>query len=548
MANHDHPRGMDLLHDPALNKGTAFTEEERDALGLRGLLPPRVNTVEEQEQRVLENLRGYADPLGKYVYLTSLQDRNERLFYRIAMRHTDEIMPLIYTPVVGQACKQFGHLFRRARGMYITRHDRGRIADVLRNWPEKNVDIVCVTDGERILGLGDLGASGMGIPIGKLSLYTVCAAVPPARCLPVMLDTGTNNQDLLHDPLYLGVAERRLRGEEYDALVEEFVNAVQEVFPGAMVHFEDFANANAFRLLRKYAGRICSFNDDVQGTGAVTLSGLFTAAGVLGKPLRGMKFVFMGAGEAAIGIADLIVEAMVKQGLPEAAARAQIWLVDSKGLVCSTRADLQEHKRGYAHDVPACATLLEAIGALKPDGIIGVCGQHGAFSEDIVRAMGALNARPIIFALSNPTSSAECTAEQAYQWSSGRALFASGSPFAPVTLNGQTFVPGQSNNAYIFPAIGLAKVAFGLERITGEMFYTAAETLAGLVSPGQIEKGCLYPPLSEIRAVSKQLALAIGELAVGQGLATRCDGPLERLLEAVLYTTDYSAHDAPPRS
>jgi malate dehydrogenase (oxaloacetate-decarboxylating)(NADP+) len=534
------PHGVAVLRDPALNKGTAFTEAERDALGIRGLLPPRVSTLEGQEKRVLENLRAHTDPLNRYIYLMSLEDRNERLFYRTAMRHTDEIMPLIYTPVVGQACKQFGHLFRRGRGMYITRHDRGRIAEVLRNWPARDVDIVCVTDGERILGLGDLGANGMGIPIGKLALYTVCAAVPPERCLPIMLDTGTNNEELLADPLYLGTPEHRLRGSEYDALVDEFVYAVQEVFPGALVHFEDFANANAFRLLHKYVDKVCTFNDDVQGTGAVSLAGLFTAARLLGMPLCELRFVFLGAGEAAIGIADLIVAAMVAQGLPEAEARRQIWLVDSQGLVESSRANLAAHKKPYAHEHAPLTTLLEAVEALQPHGIIGVSGQPGTFDEAVIRAMARQQPRPIIFALSNPTANAECTAEQAYTWTDGRALFASGSPFAPVTLKGTTFRPGQGNNAYIFPAIGLAKVAFGLRRVNDTMFYVAAEALAGLVTNASTDQGSLYPPLSEIRKVSYTLALAIGAVAYREGLATR--GSAEEMrasLDAVLYSTEY---------
>jgi len=537
------PRGMDLLRNPALNKGTVFSDAERDALGIRGLLPPRVSTPEQQVQRVLENLRAKADPLEQYVFLLSLQDRNERLFYRIVTEHTAEIMPLIYTPVVGLACKGFAHLFRRGRGLYITRHDRGHIAQILRNWPERDVDIVCVTDGERILGLGDLGANGMGIPIGKLSLYTACALVPPARCLPVMLDTGTNNQELLADPLYLGLAEPRLRGAEYDDLVEEFVQATQAVYPGSMVHFEDFANGNAFRLLHRYRERICTFNDDMQGTGAVTLAGLFTAARTLGHPLRSLRFAFLGAGEAAIGIADLIVAAMVKQGLPEVDARQQIWLVDSQGLVCAARDNLQEHKRAYAHDVAPLPGMLEVLQVFQPHALIGVSGQGGCFTEAIVRTMGANHKRPVIFALSNPTANAECTAEQAYTWTEGRALFASGSPFAPVVFNGMTHVPGQGNNAYIFPAIGLAKVAFGLTRITDDMFYTAAEALDRLVADETIAQGGLYPPLSEIRRVSLTLAAAIARHAFAQGLATRGDAAqIDMLLHQSLYDTAYTSY------
>lgn len=540
MATHDLPNGMEILRNPALNKGTIFSDAERDTLGLRGLLPPRVSTPEHQEARVLENLRAKTDPLEKYVYLASLQDRNEKLFYRIVVAHTAEVMPIIYTPVVGHACKKFAHLFRRGRGLYITRHDRGRIAQILRNWPEKEVDIVCVTDGERILGLGDLGANGMGIPIGKLALYTACALVPPARCLPVMLDTGTDNEELLGDPLYLGVEEPRLRGAAYDELVEEFVAATQEVYPGAMVHFEDFANRNAFRLLQRYRDRVCTFNDDMQGTGAVTLAGLLTAARALGTPLRDLRVAFLGAGEAAIGIADLIVAAMVRQGLPETEARGRIWLVDSKGLVCASRLDLQNHKKAYAHDVPALAGMCAVVDTFHPHAIIGVSGQGGSFTEEVIRAVATHHARPIVFALSNPTANAECTAEQAYRWTEGRALFASGSPFAPVMLDGVTYVPGQGNNAYIFPALGLAKVAFGLTRITDDMFYAAAVALDRRVNDATIAKGCLYPPLDELREVSLALAAAIGRLAFAEGLTTRGEASqIETLLTASRYDLDY---------
>ncbi len=424
-------RGVELLHDPLLNKGTAFAENERDALGLRGLLPPRVATQDQQLERVLENFHRKSTELEKYIYLVSLQERNEALFYRLVIENLEEMMPIIYTPTVGLACQKYGHIFRRPRGLYITSRDRGRIKSLLQNWPLDDVRIIVVTDGERILGLGDLGANGMGIPVGKLSLYTACAGIPPAQALPIMLDVGTNNPALLADPLYLGLPEARLRGQAYDDLVEEFVLSIQQVFPRACLQFEDFGNSNAFRLLHRYRDRTCTFNDDIQGTAGVTLSGAYSSLRLTGGKLADMRFLFLGAGEAGIGIGDLIVEALKAEGVGEADARRQCWFVDSKGLVVRSRTDLAEHKLPYAHEHAPVATLLEAVEALRPTMLIGVSGMAQGFTEPIVRAMGRLNPRPVIFALSNPTSKAECSAAQAYGWTDGRAIFASGSPFAP---------------------------------------------------------------------------------------------------------------------
>ncbi len=535
--------GIDLLHNPALNKGTAFTEEERDALGLRGLLPPHVHTPEEQVIRVMENFYREPTNLEKYIQLTALQDRNETLFYRVVMDHLEETMPIIYTPTVGQGCQEYGHIFRRPRGMFISARDRGRVADVLRNWPCRDVRIIVVTDGERILGLGDLGAFGMGIPVGKLSLYTACAGVHPSLCLPVTLDVGTDNERLLNDLLYIGIRQRRLRGEAYDALVDEFMTAAQEVFPNVLVQFEDFANINAFRLLEKYRDRLCSFNDDIQGTGGVALAGLYSALRITGGQLPEQTVLFMGAGEAAVGIASLIVAAMVAEGLSEEEARSRCWLVDSGGLVVKGRTGLASHKIPYAHDHPPLPSFLAAVEALSPTAIIGVSGQPGTFTQPVLEAMAGLNDRPIVFALSNPTSKAECTAEQAYTWTGGRAIFASGSPFAPVTLGHRTYVPGQGNNAYVFPGVGLGVIACGARLVTDEMFFVAAKALAGEVSEDDLEQGLIYPPLAEIRQVSATIAVAVAEVAYQRGLAAQ-PRPEDLLahIQAQMYVPTYQSY------
>jgi malate dehydrogenase (oxaloacetate-decarboxylating)(NADP+) len=539
----DYEVGVELLHDPVRNKGTAFTEEERDALGLRGLLPPHVHTMEEQVIRVMENFHREPTDLEKYIQMSSLQDRNETLFYRVVLDHIEEMMPIIYTPTVGQACLEYGHILRRPHGLYISANDRGRVVEVLRNWPSPDVRVIVVTDGERILGLGDLGAFGMGIPVGKLSLYTACAGVHPSLCLPVMLDVGTGNEPLLNDVLYIGIRQRRLRGEAYDALVDEFVAAVQEVFPHVLVQFEDFANINAFRLLTRYRDRMCTFNDDIQGTGAVALAGLYSALRIKGGQLSEQTVLFQGAGEAAVGIANLIVAAMVDEGLSEEEARRRCWLVDSGGLVVKARAGLAEHKLPYAHDHAQLPNLLAAIETLQPTAIVGVSGQAGTFSQPVLEAMARFNDRPVVFALSNPTSKAECTAEQAYTWTGGRAIFASGSPFAPVTFEGRTFVPGQGNNAYVFPGVGLGAIACGARLVTDEMFFAAAKALAQQVSEADLEEGLIYPPLAEIREVSAAIATAVAEVAYRRGLAgqPRPDDPRAHI-EAQMYLPRYKSY------
>jgi malate dehydrogenase (oxaloacetate-decarboxylating)(NADP+) len=514
------PRGAALLTDPLFNKGTAFTERERDALGLRGLLPPRVFTLEEQVQRSLAAVRRKQDALEKYIYLTNLQNRNEVLFYRLVVDHLEEMVPLIYTPTVGQACLEYGSIYRRPRGMFLTLRERGRLAEVLRLWPRADVRLIVITDGERILGLGDLGALGMGIPVGKLSLYTACAGVHPSYTLPITLDVGTDNPDLLEGPVYIGLRQKRARGAAYDEFIEEFVAAVGTVFPRALLQWEDFGNTNAFRLLTRYRPQLPSFNDDIQGTAAVALAGVIAGLRLTGGALREQRLLFLGAGEAGTGIADLYVSAACAEGLSESEARQRCWFVDSKGLVVKSRcAELASHKQPYAHEHPFVATLGDAVRTLKPTVLIGVSGRPATFTSEIVGQMTALNPRPIIFALSNPTSKAECTAEQAYAWSDGCAIFASGSPFPAVEFKGRQHVPGQGNNIYIFPGVGLGALASEAREVTDAMFLAAARTLANLVEPADLAVGRVFPSLTRIRDVSLSIAAAVAAEAHDSGLA-----------------------------
>jgi malate dehydrogenase (oxaloacetate-decarboxylating)(NADP+) len=513
-------KGVKILHDPVRNKGTAYTEAERDFLQLRGLLPPRVHTPAEQEMRVLGNIRAKANDLERYLYLVSLQDRNETLFYRVVMNHIEEMMPLIYTPTVGKACQEFQHIYRRPRGFYVSLQDRGRIREMLGNWPHADVKIIVITDGERILGLGDLGAQGMGIPIGKLALYTACAGIHPTQCMPVMLDVGTNNEQLLDDPLYNGLERRRVRGERYDELVAEFIAAASEAFPGVLIQLEDFGNANAFRVLSQYRDQACLFNDDIQGTGAVALAGIMSALRITGGSLSHQKLLFLGAGEAGIGVAEAFVAALVAEGVPAKHARKQCWFVDRRGLLVEGRDNISEAKKPYAHKHAHIGNLLEAVKTLQPTAIIGLSGQRGAFTGEVIDAMAQINPRPIIFALSNPTDSAECTAEQAYSRSNGQAVFASGSPFEPVKIGNQTFVPGQGNNVYIFPGVGLGVIISQSRIVTDEMFLAAARSLASQVGDADLAHGRIYPPLSRIRQVSAQIAQDVARIAYERGLAT----------------------------
>jgi malate dehydrogenase (oxaloacetate-decarboxylating)(NADP+) len=533
------PRGLALLRDPLLNKGTAFTEQERDALGLRGFLPAGVLSMQAQVERVLTNLRSLPSDLEKYVALNSLHDRNEALFFRVVCDHIDEIQPLIYTPTVGLACQRYGLIFQRPRGLFISANDRGRISEILSNWPYPT-KLIVVTDGERILGLGDLGANGMGIPVGKLSLYSACAGIHPELCLPVMLDVGTNNEEFLNDPYYIGLRQRRITGAAYDEFVDEFMTAARETFPGVLIQFEDFANHSAFRLLHKHRDEACVFNDDIQGTAAVALAGLFSALRATGGKLVDPRILFLGAGEAATGIADLVVSAMRAEGLPESEALRRNWLVDSRGLVVKGRANLSGHKLRYAHDQAPIDDFLAAIKTLKPTAIIGVAAVGGAFTAEVLHTMAELNERPIVFALSNPTSKAECSAEDAYRHTGGRALFACGSPYDPVELNGRTFVPRQGNNSYIFPGVGLGAIASGSRLVTDEMFMAAAHALANSVSEADLQQGSLYPALPRIREVSAQIAASVAAVAYQRGLA---HGPtpndLIGFVQAQMYDPQY---------
>jgi malate dehydrogenase (oxaloacetate-decarboxylating)(NADP+) len=529
------PHGMALLRDPLLNKGTAFTDQERDTLGLRGLLPAHVQTMKAQAERVLTNLRKLSNDLDKYVALNALHDRNEALFFRVVADNIDEIQPLIYTPTVGLACQKFGDIFQRPRGLFVSANDRGRIAAVLRNWPYA-AKLIVVSDGERILGLGDLGANGMGIPVGKLSLYSACAGIHPKLCLPVMLDVGTNNESFLSDPYYVGLRQKRLTGAAYDELVDEFINAARQVFPGVLIQFEDFANHSAFHLLHKYRDKIATFNDDIQGTAAVALAGLFSALRVTGGKLKEQTLLFLGAGEAASGIADLVASAMMAEGAAEAGARARIWLVDSRGLVVKDRAGLNAQKLRYAHPHAPVGDFLSAVKALKPTAIIGVAAVGGTFTPDVLRTMAEINKQPIVFALSNPTSQAECSAEEAYRHTGGRGLFACGSPYDPVTIDGKTFVPRQGNNSYIFPGVGLGAIASATRLVTDEMFMAAAHTLAEMVSEADLKQGSLYPALPRIREVSARIAAAVAAVAYQRGLA---DGPAPNDLSALVRSQMY---------
>jgi len=510
---------QDLLHDPLINKGTAYSLEERDRFGLEGFLPPRVERIEEQTARVLAAVRAKSTPLEKYCYLAALQNENETLFFHTLIGNLAELVPIVYTPTVGQACLDWSRIYERPRGLYITPRQRGHICDVLRRWPHRNIGIIVVTDGGRILGLGDLGANGMGIPIGKLALYVACAGVNPARCLPVMLDVGTDNEAVRDDPLYLGLRQPRLARPAYDALVEEFVTAAQDVFPGVLVQFEDFANVNAFRLLARYRDRVCSFNDDIQGTGAMGLAGMYSALRITGGELADQRFLFFGAGEANVGIGTIVSAALERAGLPAAEALQRCWFIDSKGLVTSGRAELPEHKRPFAQDHAPLTGLLTAVEEIRPTFLIGASGQAAAFTEPVLAAMARLNERPVVFALSNPTSKAECTAEQAYRATQGRAIFAAGSPFAPVTWEGKTYVTGQGNNSYIFPGVGLAVLACGLQRVTDEMYFAAAQALAGQVTAEDLTSSCIFPPAARMREVAAEVAVAVAEVGYAQHLA-----------------------------
>jgi malate dehydrogenase (oxaloacetate-decarboxylating)(NADP+) len=500
-------------------------------------------TQDEQKVRVLAALRGKNSNLEKYIYLRALQDRNEYLYYRIIIDEIEELMPIIYTPTVGEACQKFAHIYRQPRGIYISDRDRGAISNILSNWPYKDLDVIVVTDGERILGLGDLGADGMGIPIGKLSLYTACSGIDPAKTLPITIDVGTDNEELLDDPLYIGVRHSRIRGKKYDVIIDEFMETVSKQFPTVLIQFEDFANQNASRLLEKYRNNYCMFNDDIQGTGSVVLAGLLSAMRLLDESIKDQKFMFYGAGSAAFGIAEMIIQKLMQFEMTIEEARSRIYFFDSKGLVVESRNNLNEQKLLYAHQLDEETELFSAIKITQPSVLIGVSGQKGAFTESIVCEMFRVNTHPIIFALSNPTSKSECTPEQAYNWTDGQAIFVSGSPFDPVQYNSKIFHPGQGNNAYIFPGVGLGVVVSRASLVTDEMFTTAAETLANMVSDSDLEKGRLYPPLTDIREISRNIAVKVAEVAFDKNIA-RVDRPknLIQTIEAMMFSSKYPVY------
>ena len=537
----EHPQGLALLSNPARNKGTAFTTEERERYGLVGLLPDAVEDIDRQAQRVLAHLATKKTDLGRYIYLVGLCDRNETLFYRVVMSDPKRFLPIIYAPTVGEACRKFGHIFRQPRGMYLSIRHKGRVKEILSRWPETDVRFICVSTGGRILGLGDLGANGMGIPIGKLQVYTACAGIPPRGLLPLLLDIGTTNQDLIDDPLYLGTRQAPPDDAELDAFVDEFVVAVQELFPRCCIHFEDWKGTDAIRTLAKYRDKVLCYNDDIQGTAAVVLAGLASAAAIKGERLRDQRILFLGAGSAGLGIADMIVAAMVREDMTETEARAQVWMADVHGLLQSGRNDLSPGQVVYAHPHVPVTDLTEIVGAVKPTALIGVSTAGGAFTEGVIRRMAALNRQPVVFALSNPTEKAECTATQAYRWSNGRALFAAGVQFAEVSFGHRVLTPGQANNFYIFPAVALAVYATQARLITDEVFIEAARALAEQVTPEQRARGLLFPPQENILAIEIATATVVARHIFAAGLA-RVPEPedLGAWIAGITYSPEYA--------
>jgi malate dehydrogenase (oxaloacetate-decarboxylating)(NADP+) len=511
--------GIEVLRDPVLNKSTAYTENEKQALAIVGLVPDVTETEDVQLSRVMMQLGHKSTDLDRYIYLTNLLDHNETLFYRTVMSDPARFLPIVYDPTIGEACLKFGHIYRGPRGMYLSITRRGKVKDILKNWPEKDVRFICVTDGGRILGLGDLGANGAGIPIGKLQLYTACAGVPPQYLLPMYLDAGTNNHQYLHDPLYLGMRKTRPSTEELYSFVDELMEAVQEVFPKCCVHFEDWTGVDAVHLLQRYRDKYCVYNDDVQGTAGIVLAGMINAAKIKGKKLSDEKYLFLGAGSAGIGLADLLCSAMAQEGLTLKQAQDRVYMFDINGLLETTRTDLVDFQKPYAHKHPPTRDFVAAIEDIKPTTIIGVSTVGGAFNQKVIQSMSRINERPVILALSNPTEKAECTAEQAYTWSKGKAIYAAGIQFPPVHLNGQTFLPGQANNFYIFPAVGMAIFATQASRVTDQMFIEAARAVADQVPSDLLKQGLLYPLQSNILETEIQTAARVAKVVFDSGLA-----------------------------
>ncbi|KAK2191723.1 hypothetical protein NP493_47g05036 [Ridgeia piscesae] len=529
-----HSRGIGVLRDPRFNKGMAFTLEERQILGIHGLLPPAVFSMEEQVRRTVENVRKLANPINQYVYMLSLLQRNEKLFFKVVTENVEEMSPILYTPTVGLACQTLGHVYQRPRGMYITINDKNHIFKMLCNYPEHHIKAVVMTDGERILGLGDLGAFGMGIPIGKLNLYTAMGGIPPHQCLPVMLDVGTNNEQLRNQDTYFGIRQERVTGDQYDEFIDEFLAAVVHRYgQTTLLQFEDFANHNAFRLLEKYRNKYLTFNDDIQGTASVCVAGIMAAMRITKKKLPDNTFLFFGAGEAAIGIAELLVTAMTQEGMPEKEARSKIWLIDKAGLLVQVGGGRSEgaspEKIPFLKEHKEMNDLLEITKHLKPSVVVGAAGVGQMFDKAFLNEMAANNERPVIFALSNPTSHSECTAQEAYDHTQGRCVFASGSPFPPVSYNGKTYHTGQGNNAYIFPGVALAAIVASMHHISEEVFFIAAKVIADLAEESDLEMGRIYPPLANIHEVSTNLAAKIVEYAYANNIACTYPEPVDKL-------------------
>jgi malate dehydrogenase (oxaloacetate-decarboxylating)(NADP+) len=535
-------RGMELLQDPSLNKSTAFTEVEKQTLGIVGLVPDVTETQDLQLERVMMQLGHKSTDLDRYIYLVNLLDHNEVLFYRTVMSDPARFLPIVYDPTIGEACLKFGHIYRQTRGMYLSMTRRGKVKELLKNWPQKDVRFICVTDGGRILGLGDLGANGAGIPIGKLQLYTACAGVPPQYLLPMYLDAGTNNEQYLHDPLYLGMRKTRPSTDELFSFVDEFVAAVQEVFPKCCIHFEDWTGTDAVHLLQRYRDKYCVYNDDVQGTAGITLAGMINATKLKGTKLKDEKYLFLGAGSAGIGLADLLCSALVAQGMRLKDAQSRVYMFDINGLLESTRTDLVDFQKPYAHQHAPSRDFLAAIESIKPTTIIGVSTIGGAFTQRVVEGMSRINERPVILALSNPTEHAECTAEQAYTWSKGKAIYAAGVQFPPVRYNGQTFLPGQANNFYVFPAVGMAIFATQAKRVTDEMFIEAGQAVADQVPPALLNQGLLYPLQANILETEIQTAARVAKLVFDSDLA-RVERPADMVsfIRRHVYKPEYSA-------
>jgi malate dehydrogenase (oxaloacetate-decarboxylating)(NADP+) len=511
--------GYSMLRNPRFNKGTAFTKEEREKYGLQGMLPDKIETIETQILRVQEQLDNLEKPINKYIYLMQLLETNETLFFKTVSSEPAKFLPLVYTPTVGEACQRLGHITRRPRGLYISIDQKDHIKDILKNWPEKDLRFSVVTDGGRILGLGDLGINGMGISIGKLILYSSCGGVPPQHTLPIVLDVGTNNEEFLNDPLYPGLSRKRVRGKEFDDFVAAFVEAMYEVFPKICIQWEDFTGVDAIRILNTYRDKVCTFNDDIQGTAAIATAGFISISRLMKKSFIDQRFLFMGAGAAAFGIADMLLKKFQRDGLTREQALNQIWMFDVNGLLVKSRKDLADHQLQFAHDSEPSDSFADAILKIKPTAILGVSTVGGAFNSQVIENMSAVNERPIIFPYSNPTTHSECTAEQAYIWSKGKAIFASGSPFAPVQYEGQTFTPGQGNNVFIFPALGMAIFATEAKRVTDEMLLTAAEAVASQVTNEDFEKGLIYPHVDDILRVSMKVAEKVAEHIFDNGLA-----------------------------